>query len=422
MNLKTNIYLPDKIGKGYKQFWNSKHRYLVCKGSRGSKKSTTAAQKIIYNIMKYPLSNALVIRKTFNTHRDSTFAQLRWAARNLGVEHLFSFPKGKVEITYKPTGQKILFRGLDDPMSITSITVDKGFINFVWFEEAYQIDKEDDFNKIDMSIRGQIPNNYYKQLIVTFNPWSDTHWLKKKFFDKEADNILAMTTNYLCNEWLGPDDIEVFDYMKNNNPRRYEIEGLGNWGISEGLIYENWEEYDFNEEELKKTNKKLITCYGLDFGFKADPTAIGKMLVDVDKKIIYICDEIYKHGLLNSEIANLIKYKGWDKEIIYCDNAEQKSIAELNKNGIPNARPCKKGPGSVLAGIDLIQQFKIYAHPKCKNAKTELSLYCWGKDKDGKLTNKPVDNNNHYMDQMRYAIQRIEHINVNLYNHSTLRR
>lgn len=420
--MKSKIYLPDKIGKGYKEFWNSKHRYLVCKGSRGSKKSTTAAQKIIYNIMKYPLSNALVIRKVFNTHRDSTFAQLRWAARNLGVEHLFTFPRGKLEITYKPTGQKILFRGLDDPMSITSITVDKGFINFVWFEESYQIDKEDDFNKIDMSIRGQIPPNYYKQMIITFNPWSDTHWLKKRFFDNPDENTLALTTNYLCNEWLGPDDISIFEYMKNNNPRRYEIEGLGNWGISDGLIYENWEEDSFDEDELLKSNPRLVACYGLDFGFKADPSTVVKSLVDTNKKIIYVCDEIYKHGLLNSEIAKLIKYKGWDKEIIYCDSAEQKSIVELQKNGIPNARACKKGPGSILAGIDLIQQYKIFVHPKCNNVKTELSLYCWDKDKDGKVTNKPVDNNNHCLDSLRYSIQRIENTGFNLYNQTTLRR
>ena len=128
-----------------------------------------------------------------------------------------------------PTGQKILFRGLDDPMSITSITVEKGYLCWCWFEEAFQIANEDDFNKVDMSIRGELPEGYFKQIIITFNPWSEKHWLKRRFFDPVDDpNILALTTTYKCNEWLGPDDIKLFDAMKISNPRRYNIEGEGN--------------------------------------------------------------------------------------------------------------------------------------------------------------------------------------------------
>ena len=168
---KININLPEKVGKGYGTFWRSKQRYLVCKGSRGSKKSVTTSMKLIYKIMEYPLSNALVIRQVFNTHKDSTWTQLKWAANNLGVSHLWKFSRSPLEATYLPTGQKILFRGLDDAMSITSITVEVGYLCFVWFEEAYQIKSEDDFNKVDMSIRGKLPEGYYKQIMITFNPW-----------------------------------------------------------------------------------------------------------------------------------------------------------------------------------------------------------------------------------------------------------
>ena len=419
--MKTKIYLPDKIGKGYKAFFNSKHRYLVCKGGRGSKKSTTAAMKIIYNMMKYPLCNALVLRKTFNTHRDSTFAQLRWATRHLGVEHLFQFPKGKVEITYKPTGQKILFRGLDDPMSITSITVDKGIIMMVWFEEAYQIDREDDFNKVAMSIRGILPPGYYQQIIVTFNPWSDQHWLKKKFFDAEDDDILALTTNYTCNEYIGEAFIKEMNKMKVNNERRYKIEGLGEWGISEGLIYTNWEEDAFDEIELRKQNPNLIACYGLDFGFTNDPTACIKILVDPIRKNLYVCDEIYQYGLTNDKIFNLLKYKNWQNEIIIADSAEQKSIEEIRRLGAINIRACKKGPGSILAGIDILQQYRMFVHPKCVKTMTEKNMYCWDKEKQDNISNKPVDNNNHLMDCMRYSIQRINMGNNSIIN-QTYRR
>jgi len=179
MNLKTKIYLPDKIGKGYASFWKFKGRYLVVKGGRGSKKSTTSGMKIIYNMMKYPLANTLVVRRFFNTHKDSTWTQLKWAANNLEVGHLWHFSKSPLEATYKLTGQKILFRGLDDPMSITSITVEIGYLCWAWFEEAFQISNEEDFNKVDMSIRGELPEGYFKQIILSFNPWSENHWLKK---------------------------------------------------------------------------------------------------------------------------------------------------------------------------------------------------------------------------------------------------
>ena len=132
---KVNI--AEIIGGGYREFWNSKHRYLVCKGSRGSKKSCTAALKIIYNMMKYPQANTLVIRRVFNTLRDSCWKQLKWAAERLGVSHLWKFTLSPLEATYLPTGTKILFRGMDDPMSITSITVDKGYLCWVWLRKKH---------------------------------------------------------------------------------------------------------------------------------------------------------------------------------------------------------------------------------------------------------------------------------------------
>ena len=177
------INLPQIVGKGYATYWNYKGRYRVVKGGRGSKKSTTTALWIIYNMMKYPLANTLIIRRVFNTHKDSTYTQLKWASNVLKVSHLWKFSKSPLEATYIPTGQKILFRGLDDPMSITSITVEHGHLCWCWFEEAFQIMNEDDFNKVDMSIRGELPKGYFKQITLSFNPWSEKHWLKKRFFD-----------------------------------------------------------------------------------------------------------------------------------------------------------------------------------------------------------------------------------------------
>ncbi len=227
---KREVYLPDIIGKGYGEFFRFKGRYLVVKGSRASKKSKTSAIKIIYNMMKYKGANTLVVRKTYRTLKDSCFMELKWAVKRLGVEYLWEEKLSPLEMTYKPTGQKIYFRGLDDPLKVTSITVEKGALCFGWLEEAYEVTKEEDFNILDESIRGKLPKGLFKQWIITFNPWNEHHWLKKRFFDIKDDDILPLTTTYKCNEWLDSSDIKLFEDMKKNNPRRYQVAGLGNGG------------------------------------------------------------------------------------------------------------------------------------------------------------------------------------------------
>ena len=399
------INLPQIVGKGYATYWNYKGRYRVVKGGRGSKKSTTTALWIIYNMMKYPLANTLIIRRVFNTHKDSTYTQLKWASNVLKVSHLWKFSKSPLEATYIPTGQKILFRGLDDPMSITSITVEHGHLCWCWFEEAFQIMNEDDFNKVDMSIRGELPKGYFKQITLSFNPWSEKHWLKKRFFDVKDEDVLAITTNYTCNEFLGEDDKKLFEKMKINNPRRYNIEGLGNWGIAEGLVYSNFEELDFNIEDIKK-RPSVKSAFGLDFGYTNDPTAFIASLIDLDNMEIFIFDEHYQKAMSNKDIANMIKYKGYSKERIVGDSSEPKSIDDIKRQGIYRLKGARKGKDSILNGIQYIQDFKIYVHPKCENTLIELSNYVWD-TKEGNVINKPIDDYNHLMDALRYSLEDI---------------
>ena len=227
MTLKTKIYLPDVVGKGYGSFWHYKGRYRVVKGSRASKKSKTTALWLIWALMKYPESNALCVRRYSTTLRDSVFSDLKWAIHKLGVDAFWNWTVSPMEITYVPTGQKILFRGLDDGLKITSISVDKGVLCFVWVEEAFEITNENDFNKLDLSIRGEVPTGLFKQITMTFNPWSEYIWIKRRFFDVADDDILAITTTWECNEWLDKADRKIFLKMKKNNPRRYCVEGDG---------------------------------------------------------------------------------------------------------------------------------------------------------------------------------------------------
>ena len=379
------------------------------KGSRASKKSKTTALWHIVKLIEYPLANVLVVRKTERTLRDSCYSDLKWAIQRLGLDSYFNCTVSPLEITYKPTGQKILFRGMDDPLKLTSISVPQGYICFCWIEEAYEINKESDFDMLDESIRGELPPGLFKRLTITFNPWSERHWLKKRFFDKEDDSVLALTTNYLCNEWLDESDKALFERMKVNNPRRYQVAGLGNWGIVDGLIFENWKEEQFNIDDIK-TNCESI--FGLDFGYVNDPTALFCGLLDKVNKKIYVFDEIYEKGLSNAAIYQRINDKGFSKELITADCAEPKSIDELRGLGLRRITAAKKGKDSIMNGIQFIRDYEIIIHPKCVNFLTEISNYTWDKDKFGNAINKPVDDFNHLMDAMRYAIER--HINLNV--------
>ena len=405
MSKYIKINLPQIIGKGYKSFWNFKGRYKVVKGSRASKKSKTTALWIIYNMMKYKNANTLVVRKVFRTLKDSCYSDLRWAINRFQVQDYWEFKESPLEITYKPTGQKILFRGFDDPLKITSISVSVGSLCWCWIEEAYELTDETAFNILDESIRGVVEEPLFKQIIISFNPWNERHWLKSRFFDKVDDNILALTTNYQCNEWLDDADKKLFEDMKKNNPRRYQVAGLGNWGIVDGLVYENWQELEFDWREILNKRQKAKAVFGLDFGYTNDPAAFFCGILDQDQKEIYVFDEIYQKGMQNTAIYNNIEKLGFKKEIIVADSAEPKSIDHLKGLGLYRIKASKKGKDSINAGIQFIQDFKIFIHPRCVNFLTEISNYAWDKDKFGKAVNKPIDDFNHLMDAMRYALE-----------------
>ena len=411
MKLKTKdnqviVHLPSIVGKHYGEFWRFKGRYKAVKGSRASKKSSTQSLKVITEIIENPNINWLVVRKVERTLRDSCYAQLKWAIHRLKVDNFFKCSTSPLEITYKPTGQKILFRGLDDPLKVTSITVEVGSLCRLWIEEAYEITSEDAFDRLDESIRGQLPKGMYHQVVLTFNPWSDRHWLKKRFFDEPSKNVLAMTTNYMCNEFLSEADLVLFEEMK-KNPRRYRTAGLGEWGIVEGLVYENWEERVFDVHEIS-IRPSVRSAFGMDFGYVNDPSTLFCGLVDTAAREIYVFDEMYEKGMSNEDILSKISEMGYSKERIKADSAEPKSIAYLRKAGLTRIRAAKKGPDSIRAGISIIQDYKIIIHPRCVNFITEISNYTWDKDKFDNAINKPIDDFNHLMDAMRYAMEEFD--------------
>ena len=279
---------------------------------------------------------------------------------------------------------------------------------------------------LDESIRGAIPEEtgLFKQITLTFNPWNEKHWIRKRFFGeitgKDAQGnptykfhdswispdgqVYATTTNYLCNEWLDTADLKVFNTMKENNPRRYKVAGLGGWGIVDGLIFDNWREEAFDYLAISK-KPDVKSAFGLDFGYTNDPTALFCGLVSEKERTIWVFDELYEKALTNRAICDRITGMGYGKERIKADCAEPKSIDELRDAGLHRIRAARKGKDSVNNGIQYIQGYTIIVHPRCVNFITEISNYTWAEDKFGAKINVPIDDFNHLMDAMRYGLE-----------------
>ena len=289
---------------------------------------------------------------------------------------------------------------------------------------------ENDFDKLDMSIRGKMPKGIFKQITITFNPWNSKHWLNKRFFygiingkskhiradvneletkgkfiHKQTSDQFVMTTNHKVNEFLDSEDIRLFGEMKERNPQKYLVAGLGIWGVAEGLIFENWEERFFDWEQIIKTHN-VENRVGLDFGFTNDPTAIISSLFDFKNKICWIFDEIYDKGMSNEKIFESHQRRYWKREQVFADQAEPKSIARLKMLGM-RVTAAAKGKDSINFGIDYLQEFKVFVHPRCSNMITELSNYAWKEDKTGKKMNEPIDDFNHAIDALRYSVSNI---------------
>ena len=422
------LSMKSLVGKQYKRVMLCRKRYLVLKGSRASKKSKNIALRWIMLLYEFDKANLLVIRKYATLLKQSCRADLIWAIKRLGVEQDWSIPKGEMTLTRKSTGQVILFRGANEPESIASITVEEGVLNFCWIEEAYQLENEADFDMIDESIRGQLPEGYFKQIVLTFNPWHESSWLRKRFFvmkEEDTDDgevryiegkqrstalCLALTRNYTCNEWLDEADYANFERMKVEQPARYRVAGLGEWGVSGATIYSNWEVREFSWQQLfyekdpYTGRPRYEHRIGLDFGYSHN-TAGVRLLVDRGKREIYVCEELYEQRLSTDEIFLRLRELDWAKEPIHADSEDPKTIRDLHKLGCSRIFGVKKEPGSVTSGIQELRGYKIIISPECQNFEIEISHYAFKQDAQGKELPQPLKEWDHLMDAMRYAMK-----------------
>lgn len=408
----TQVKLSSLIIPAYKEFWTAQATYFVVGGGRGSGKSTQTSLKLIVSLLQHEVVNILCIRKTLSSLKDSCYASLEWATKQLGVHHLFQFKVNPLEIVYTLTGQKILFRGLDEPDKITSLTVATGIICRVWFEEAFQIKKEEEFDKVTNTIRGILPEGLRIEYYLTFNTWSAKTWIKKRFFDPDPlypdgnPRIYKTITNYKQNPYLNKEYVQEFDELALKNPKWYLVNCLGHWGSSEGAIYDNWEIQDFDTEEVEKTTKRFKYIYGLDFGWN-DPTAFFCGLVDLANRIVYVFDEIYQSKLTYLALYRILVSKGYGNERIIGDSRDKTAIQTLREMGLRNLLSSKKGAGSILTGIHKIQDYKIIVHSRCKNFIDEILGYEWKQDRNEDIEDVPNEVNNHLMDAFRYAMEQV---------------
>lgn len=369
-------------------------RYNVFYGGAASGKSHFVAQKLTYKLLAHR-RKLLVIRKVGRTLKDSVFQLFTDILSQWKLISYCTINRTTLSIAF-PNGSIILFKGLDDGEKIKSITG----ITDIWCEEATEL-AYDEYTQLDLRLRARAGN---LQMYCTFNPVSKTNWVYSHWFVGESpSDTFVLHTTYKDNKFLPQQYIDALQAMEKTNPTYYRIYALGEFCSLDKLIYPNWRQSSPNETA---TGTLIV---GLDFGYVNDPSALIVAYADVENKQIFVVDEVYKTGLLNDEIANVIKYKNLSKEIIIADSAEQKSIEEIKRLGISRIRPAVKGQGSILQGIQRLQQFEIIVSPQCVNTIVELQNYSWQKDKtSGEYTNQPIDTFNHALDALRYAIQAVD--------------
>lgn len=392
-NIFNKVYLP------YLEDYST--RFIVFYGGAGSGKSHFIAQRLVFKGLK-SVRKILVLRKVNRTTKTSTFQLLLDTLSQFNILNKCIINRTDFTITL-PNGTQFLCMGLDDPEKLKSITG----LTDAWMEEATEFTL-DDFSQVNLRIRDPLAKN--QEVILSLNPVSKANWVFLHFFAENPEleefrrSVRIVHTTYLDNPHLPPEYVETLLQMKKTNEVYYKIYALGEFGSLDKLVYNNWQVVDFDEATIKGQ----LLC-GLDFGYTNDPTRLVCSILNEEEGRIYIFKEWGGTGYLNDQIAQSIKELGFSKSIICADSAEQKSIDEIKKMGIQRIKPCVKGKGSILQGIQKIQQYELIVSPSCKNVIEELNNYSWKKDKNtNEYINEPIDDFNHCLDALRYSLQCVD--------------
>lgn len=379
------------------------HTYYWLEGGRGSTKSSDVSVEIPQLIIKNPECHAVVLRKIGNTIKNSVYPQMQWGIDALGLTDKFRFKTSPHEITYKKTGQKILFFGVDDPQKIKSIKLSFGYVGICWIEELDQFSGMEEIRNLNQSLLRGGPVFWE---FCSFNPpKSQNNWVnEEKLFD-DPDRLVHHST-YLGvpREWLGDRFFEDAEKLKARNETAYRHEYLGEVTGTGGAVFENVEDMAMSDELVGNFDRLY---YGLDFGFAVDPLAYVAMYYDAKREDLYIFDELYRQKMTNSQAAKAIKLRINGGRIL-ADAAEPKSIAEMSDYGL-RISGARKGPDSIDFGMRWLQnRAHIYIDKRrCPNTYKEFVTYEYDRNKDGQFVSAYPDANNHSIDAVRYGLSEI---------------
>lgn len=403
----SDIRLSEKIGSAFYDVAHDVflhgHTHYDFSGGRGSLKSSTVSVLVPLLLINNPGTHALVLRKVANTIRDSVYAQYIWAIGELGMAAYWEAKVSPMELIYKPTGQKIMFRGADDPMKIKSIKVPFGYIAVTHFEEKDQFAGRAEIRSITQSTMhgGPVFWNF-----ESYNPpISRDNWANKDSLEEWPDRLCHKSTYLQAPpEWLGAQFFAEAEHLKATDERAYQHEYLGIPVGTGGNVFDNLELREITDEEMSHFDH---IYQGVDYGWFPDPFAFIRLHYDRARETIYLMDEIYQNKLTNEASGNIIIQRGYKDAYITCDGAEPKSVADYRAMGLP-AKAAVKGPGSVDYGMKWLQRRKIVIDRKrTPNAYNEFVDYEYDRNKDGDIISGYPDENNHLIDATRYAVERI---------------
>lgn len=371
-------------------------------GGASSGKSHGVVQKVVLKALKkwpYP-RKILWLRKVDRTIKDSIFADVLDCLSTWRLLPLCKVNKSDRTINL-PNGAVFLFKGMDDPEKIKSI---KGLSDVV-MEEASEFTL-DDYTQLTLRLRE--PKHKNRQLFCMFNPVSKVNWTYRQWFAPDSvydhNRVAVHHSTYKDNRFLDADNIATIEALKRTNPAYYKIYTLGKFATLDKLVFPTFERRRLHPDKLAQ----YPSLFGLDFGYINDPSVFIHVKADVKDKRLYVLEEYVRKGMLNDEIAKVIKQLGYSKEIITADAAEKKSIAEIKRCGIARIKPAKKGPDSIIQGIGFLQQFEWIVDDRCVKTIEELENYTYQKDRQtNEYINKPVDSYNHCIDAIRYAVEPI---------------
>jgi len=399
-NLKTLIASP--FYPVHNSIKNDRYTHYWLKGGRGSTKSSFVSIEIILGIMKDPNANALVLRKVGENLKDSVYEQLEWAIRALGVDDVWQSKLSPLELIYKPTGQRIIFRGGDKPKKIKSTKFKNGYCKFLWYEEVDEFRGMEEIRTINQSLmRG---GNKFTVFYSYNPPKSKSNWVNTEILNHREDRLIHHST-YLDvpREWLGDGFISEAEYLASVSPKTYDHEFMGIVTGTGGNVFENVTIRNITENEI---NTFDYTYYGNDWGWYPDPNHfVGCYFYAAERKL-YIFKELRCWKTSNLEYAELLK--DYKNVRITADwgGGERKSIQDMRSYGF-DMFGAVKGPGSVEAGLKWLQGLNeiIIDNQRCPYTADEFVNYEYERNKDKEVISGYPDKNNHSIDAVRYALE-----------------